>query len=63
MGINVQFFEMEILIDCQIELLEIFMQQNYEVIVFSSNNLLEIDFLKCALRNELARHVSIFCKS
>ena len=39
------------------------MQQNYEVIVFSSNNLLEIDFLKRALRNELARHVSIFCKS
>ena len=23
----------------------------------------EIDFLKRALRNELARHVSIFCKS
>jgi hypothetical protein len=54
---------METLIDCQIELLEIFMQQNYEVIVFSSNNLLEIDFLKRALHNELARHVSIFCKS
>ena len=63
MGINVQFSEMETLIDSQIELLEIFMQQNYEVIVFSSNNLLEIDFLKRALRNELARHVSIFCKS
>ena len=46
---------METLIDCQIELLEIFMQQNYEVIVFSSNNLLEIDFLKRALRNELAK--------
>ena len=33
---------METLIDCQIELLEIFMQQNYEVIVFSSDNLLEM---------------------
>mgnify|MGYP001200614757 FL=1 len=42
MGINVQFSEMETLIDCQIELLEIFMQQNYEVIMFSSNNLLEM---------------------
>ena len=33
---------METLIDSQIELLEIFMQQNYEVIVFSSDNLLEM---------------------
>ncbi len=42
MGSSVQFSEMETLIDCQIELLEIFMQQNYEVIVFSSDNLLEM---------------------
>ena len=42
MGINVRFSEMETLIDFQIELQEIFMQQKYEMIVFSSNNLLEM---------------------
>ena len=41
-GLSVQFSEMETLIDFQIELLEIFMQQKYEIIVFSSNNLLEM---------------------
>ncbi len=42
MGSSVQFSEMETLIDFQIELQEIFMQQKYEMIVFSSNNLLEM---------------------
>ena len=42
MGLSVQFSEMETLVDFQTELPEIFMQQNYEVIVFSSNNLLEM---------------------
>ena len=41
MGLSVQFSEMET-IDFQIELQEIFMQQKYEMIVFSSNNLLEM---------------------
>ena len=41
MGLSVQFSEIKTLIDYQTELPEIFMQQNYEVIVFSSNNLLE----------------------
>ena len=42
MGLSAQFSEMEILVDFQIELQEIFMQQKYEAIVFSSNNLLEM---------------------
>ena len=42
MDLSVQFSEMETLVDFQTELLEIFMQQNYEVIVFSSNNLSEM---------------------
>ena len=42
MGLSVQFSEIQILVDFQTELPEIFMQQNYEVIVFLSNNLLEM---------------------
>jgi len=42
MGLSAQFSEMETLVDFQTELLEIFMQQNYEGIVFSSNNLSEM---------------------
>ena len=41
MGLGVQFSEMVILADFQTEFLEIFMQQKYEIIIFSSNNLLE----------------------
>ena len=41
MGLGIRFSEIKILTDFQTELPEIFMQQNYEVIVFSSNNLLE----------------------
>jgi hypothetical protein len=40
MGSSVQFFEIKTLIDFQTELLEIFMQQKYEIIIFLSNNLL-----------------------
>ena len=42
MGLSVQFTEVMIVVDFQIELQEIFMQQKYEMIVFSSNNLLEM---------------------
>ena len=42
MDLSVQFSEMETLVDFQTELLEIFTQPNYEVIVFSCNNLLEM---------------------
>ena len=42
MGLGVQFSEMVILVDFQTEFLEIFMQQKYERVVFSSNNLLEM---------------------
>ena len=41
MDLSAQFSETETLIDFRIELQEIFMQQKYETIVFSSNNLLE----------------------
>ena len=42
MGLGVRFSEIKILTDFQTELPEIFMQQNYEVIMFSCNNLLEM---------------------
>ena len=42
MGSSVQFFEIKMLTDFQTELMALFMQQNYEVIMFSSNNLLEM---------------------
>ena len=42
MGLGVQFSEIKTLTDFQIELPEIFMPQKYEIIVFSSNNLLEM---------------------
>ena len=38
---GIQFIELKPLIDIQTEFLEIFMQQKYEIIIFSSNNLLE----------------------
>ena len=42
MGLIVQFFEIKMLTDFQTELMALFMQQNYEVIMFSCNNLLEM---------------------
>ena len=41
MGLSVQFFDMETIVDFQIELVELFMRQKYEDCL-SANNLLEM---------------------
>ena len=42
-GFSVQFSHITKLVDFQTEFLELFMQQKCEIIIFSSNNLLELD--------------------
>ena len=60
MGLGVQFSEMETLVDFQTESLEIFMQQKYEIIVFSRIKPSDVNIDESELKEFLDEHENYF---